>query len=202
MSDGDDEGTESWPGSYPPADITASEFEAWVAEIFSAAEGRVDDLRVALHVSVTGADGEYDFDATARYRWVGLEFLVLVEAKRHKNPIKRELVQVLHQKLQSVGAHKAVMISTAPYQRGALDFAKAHGIALVSLTEGRFTILMRSAGKHPALTREEASTWYETPTFVGFCLGPGDSPESTRSTIISSQYPDYVVELLLSLPER
>ena len=30
----------------------------------------------------------------------------------HKNPIKRETVQVLHQKLQSVGAQKGVLVST------------------------------------------------------------------------------------------
>lgn len=30
------------------------------------------------------------------------------------------------------------MIATAPYQRGALEYAKAHGIALATITEGRF----------------------------------------------------------------
>jgi hypothetical protein len=43
-----------------------------------------------------------------------MDFLMLVEAKRHKNPIKRELVQVLHSKLRSVGAHKAAMIAPRP----------------------------------------------------------------------------------------
>ena len=54
-----------------------------------------------------------------------MEFLIVVEAKKHRYPIKRELVQVLHSKIQSVGAHKGVMVSTAPYQNGALDSATA-----------------------------------------------------------------------------
>lgn len=200
VDDGDPDATETWPGSYPPADITATEFEGWVSEILAAAGERVGNLRVTLHEKVVGLDGEYDFDATARFGWAGIEFLVLVEAKCHKDPIKRELVQVLYQKLQSVGAHKAVMVSTAPYQSGALTFAKAHGVALVQVTEGRFTILLKSAGEHAVLTRQEASERYQTPTFVGYCYGPGDSRESIRSTITSSDHPDYVVEMLLDPP--
>ncbi len=122
---------------YPPADLTPGEFEAYVTTLFDALElgGAVDNLRVQTHEVVRGADGAYDFDATVRYELGGMDFLIVVEAKRHKNPIKRELVQVLHQKLQSVGAHKAVMVSTAPFQQGALDFALVHGIALVTVTE-------------------------------------------------------------------
>jgi hypothetical protein len=35
-----------------------------------------------------------NFDATVRYELAGMAFLTLVEAKLHKNPIKRETVQV------------------------------------------------------------------------------------------------------------
>jgi hypothetical protein len=44
-------------------------------------------------------------------------------------------VQALHSKLVSVGAHKAMMFTTANYQRGAIEFAKAHGISLVRFTD-------------------------------------------------------------------
>ena len=85
-----------------------------------------------------GVDGSYDVDGTVRFRWGDLDFLVVIEAKYHRNPIKRDVVQVLHSKVQSVGAHKVVLVATAPFQRGALNFAKAYGIALVTVTEGRF----------------------------------------------------------------
>lgn len=186
---------------YPPADITPAEFEEWVAELFKAVAPGLDGLHVTLGERVEGVDGTYDFDATVRYRWAGLEFVVVVEAKRHTNPIKRELVQVLHSKIQSIGAHKGVMISTAPFQRGALDFAKVHGIALVSVTEGRFTYETKAATSAPVLSREKAKELFDLPMFVGHSYGPGDTKESTTVTLISTEYPEYIRELLLGIQE-
>ncbi|WP_432956952.1 restriction endonuclease [Micromonospora haikouensis] len=139
---------------FPPAEITPARFEAFVAdELLGSAGPEVDGLVVKLHDKVAGPDGSYDLDATARYRFAGLAFLVVVEAKLHRNPIKRELVQVLYQKVQSIGAHKGVMVATAPYQSGAVAFARAHGIALVTVVEGRFAFVHRAPGTvtHPKL---------------------------------------------------
>lgn len=199
MADDDSE-VPPWLYRYPPADITPREFEKWVAELLGSAASELDDLRVVLHEAVTGTDGAYDFDATVRYRWAGLEFLIVVEAKRHANPIKRELVQALHSKIQSVGAHKGVMISTAPFQRGALEFAGVHGIALVSVTEGRFTYETKGATPVPVMSREKARE-LSLPIFVGYAYGPGDTPGSTRSTIVSTEHPEYIRELLLASHE-
>ena len=123
-----------------------------VADVLATGGEQLDDLRVEIHERVDGMDGTYDFDATARYRWAGLDFLVVVGAKRHTNPIKRELVQILHSKVQSVGAHKGVMVSAAPFQSGAVEFAQRHGIALVSLAEARFTFETRSLSPRPPLS--------------------------------------------------
>ena len=79
--------------------LTPAQFEELVVQLLGSAEPVVDNLAVTLHEKITGVDGIYDFDATVRYRFAGMSFLVLVEAKLHKNPIKRELVQVLHQKV-------------------------------------------------------------------------------------------------------
>jgi hypothetical protein len=130
---------------------------------------------------------------------------VLVEAKLHKNPVKRELVQVLHQKVQSVGAHKGLMVSTAPYQTGAVIFAKAHGIALVTVTEGRFVYETRDALPVSQTSREEAAERFSPPTFVGHYYGPGDEPGFTRVWLLSpdsADYPRHVAELLLGRPSR
>ncbi|MFC1404798.1 MULTISPECIES: restriction endonuclease [Streptacidiphilus] len=186
---------------YPPADITPAQFESFVADLLWSAQPDVDDLKVTLHESITGVDGTYDFDATIRYQLAGMDFLVLVEAKRHKNPIKRELVQVLREKILSVGAQKGVMISTAPYQSGALNFAKTHGIALVTVTEGRFTFESRGANQPPLMTREEAWEKFRVPTFVGHCYGPGASPNSTAVTLVSSKDTERVADLLLAFPQ-
>jgi hypothetical protein len=184
---------------YPAAQITPAEFEEFTTSLFTALEetGSITDLRVQSHEIIKGVDGTYDFDATVRFRIADMEFLILIEAKCHKNPIKRELVQVLHQKLQSVGANKAVLVSTAPFQRGAVEFAITHGVALVTVTEGRFTYLVRHGGKSDPLTREEAAESLGVPLFVGHGYSAGDKPGSVRVTEISPEYPDYLAEHLL-----
>ncbi|MGI5202501.1 restriction endonuclease [Spirillospora sp. CA-108201] len=185
----------------PRPGITPAEFEEFVADrLFGAAAPHVSGLSVTLHERVAGSDGTYDLDATVRYRFAGMAFLVVVEAKHHRNPIKRELVQVLHQKVQSVGGHKGVMVSTAAYQSGAVAFARAHGIALVTVTDGRFLFETRDAG--PA----DASAGSEPPPFVVHCHGlPGRRPGTSRVLLMvpdDDEYPRQAAELLLGRPFR
>lgn len=184
---------------YRPAEISPAEFEQFVVELLGCVRPLVRDHEVTLHDKVQGTDGVYDFDATVRFDFGGMRFLVLVEAKRHKNPIKRELVQVLHAKLQSVGAQKAAMISTAPYQRGALDYAKTHGIALVTVTEGRFTFETKAMGGTPAMSRAEAAERFGLPVFVGHAYRPGDAPTSTYVSSVSTEDPRSVAEELFGV---
>lgn len=197
-SDDDDVGR----GHYPPADATPAEFEQFVVDVFRATEPEVEHLDVQLHERVAGVDGEYDMDGTVRFRWGGVDFLVLIEAKMHKNPIKRDVVQVISQKVQSTGAHKGVVVSTSNFQKGAVEFAKEHGIALVEVTEGRFTYHTRSATEMVPMARQEAADHFGMPTFVGHCYGPADTPGSTLVTLISTQHAEYICELLLGIPTR
>ena len=184
---------------YPVADITPAEFERFVVELLGSVAPLVDDLETRLHDKVEGVDGVYDFDATVRFRFGGMSFLTVVEAKRYTGPIKRALVQILHAKLQSVGAQKAVMIATAPYQSGALNYAKTHGIALVTVTEGRFTYEARSAGGLSAMSREEARLRLGSPDFVGHTYGIGDDHNATRVTRLTPDAPEYVAEELFGI---
>jgi hypothetical protein len=196
----DDLNESSWPQGFPAPDITPSEFEHWVAEVFESAAPGLEGLDVRLHEAIRGTDGSYDFDATIRYRWAGIDFLVLAEAKLHKSPIRRDLVQVLLSKVQSVGANKGVMIATAPFQRGALAFAKAHGIALVSVTEGRFTYEVRDTTPVPPMSREQALRELDLPLFVGHCYALEETPGSIERTLISTDDPGPIRELLLAVP--
>ena len=183
---------------YPSADMTAREFENFVADAFEQATPYVDDLRVTLHDTVEGTDGTYDFDATIRYTLAGMDFLVVVEAKRHSYPIKREAVQALHSKLESVGAQKGVLVSTAPFQNGALEFALVHGIALVKVTEGRFTYETKSSARTRLLSRGEALRILGLPTFVGHCYRTGSEPGSIACTVVTGQ-PEDAARLLLGV---
>jgi len=185
---------------YPSADISPEEFEEFVTTLFDSTGQIVNGLTVTPHEKIIGVDGTYNFDATVRYEFAGMSFLVLVEAKRHNNSIKRDLVQILYQKVQSVGAHKGVMISTAPYQKGAVEFAKTHGVALVTVTEGQFTFETKDRLPSPAMSREEAAERFNVPMFVGHHYGAGGEPGSTSVTLVSPEHPEYVAELLLGVP--
>lgn len=197
MADADEVAFET--AHYPTADITPGEFEQFVVELLESVRPLVEALEVTLHDKLQGADGLYDFDATVRFGLGGMRFLVLIEAKRHNNPIKRELVQVLHDKLRSVGAQKAAMIATTPYQRGALEYAKKHGIALATVTEGRFTFETRSVDEAPTISRQEAADRYELPGFVGHAYRRGKKPTSTYVTLLTTEHPSYVAEALLGV---
>ena len=194
-----DEVVDRWVGRYPPADISPSEFESFIVNLLETAAPGIEDFRVNLHEVIPGVDGSFDFDATLRYRLMGFDFLVVIEAKRHRNPVKRELVQVLHSKVQSVGANKGIMFSTAPFQRGAIEFAKVHGVALVVVTEGRFTLETRSLGGHPPLSREQALALYGLPTFAAVLFSAGDTPGSTRLSTLDENSGNRIREELLSI---
>jgi hypothetical protein len=202
-TDRDDERVDRWIARHPPAeDISPAEFERFVADLLRSGSPGLEDYSVETHEVLGGIDGSYDFDATVRFSVLGMEYLLLVEDKRHAHPIKRELVQALYQKLQSVGAQKAVMISTAPFQRGATEFAKTHGIALVMVSEGRFQFETRAAQSQPVLSREEARERYGLPMFVAVCFGPGDAPGSTTITTFDADDSERIQETIFGLDNR
>ena len=70
-------------------------------------------------------------DVTAPFTASGFRFLLLIEGKHQRAPVRREQVAGLFQKVMSIGAQKGAVFSTSWLQRGALKFATAHGIALV-----------------------------------------------------------------------
>ena len=188
-----------WVAHHPPAEITPEEFEQFVAEVLRASTPELEQFHVQPHEKIVGTDGVYDFDATVRFVITGMEFLIVLEAKRHSNPIKRELVQVLHSKAQSVGAHKAVMISTAPFQQGAITFAKTHGIALVMVSEGHLGFETRDASPQAPMSKQQAEA-RGLPMFVGVCFGQGGEPGSTTISTFDPDDSSRIQKLLSGVP--
>lgn len=127
------------------AQMTPEEFETEVVGLLDQEFDGLTDVRVQWRETIAAHDGEYEFDATVRYSIGEFEFLVVVEAKRHRNAIKRETVQTLHAKMQSVHAQKGIVVATAPFQSGAIKYAQEHGIAVVSWTGERVTFLAHMA---------------------------------------------------------
>ncbi|KAA0986051.1 restriction endonuclease [Pseudomonas sp. ANT_J28] len=73
-----------------------------------------------------------------------MDFLVLVECKHYKSAIKRETLQILHDRMRSIGAQKGALFTTSGFQSGALEYAKKHGIATVKIVDGKSTYMTKS----------------------------------------------------------
>lgn len=120
-----------------PSYVTPEEYELQVKLWLESVGNELDSFSAIHREVLSGADGEYEIDVVVRFKALGgVQFQTLVECKKYKNPIKRELVQALHQKQLSLGANKAILVSTSAFQDGAIEFSRAHGIALVRLISG------------------------------------------------------------------
>ena len=124
----------------------------------------------------------------------------MVECKHHKSPIKREAVQILRDRIRSTGAQKGMIFSTSNFQRGVLEFAKKHRIALARVAEGKTSYETRAQG-----ASVNPPTWVKTPPFVGWWLQL-TSVGSITSSLISSDFSDYLNQYINSrsdpAPER
>ncbi|RKX23834.1 MAG: hypothetical protein DRP45_09555 [Candidatus Zixiibacteriota bacterium] len=126
-----------------PMDISPKEYEQYVKDWFDGLGYKLNSYSSTLNNKVIANDGKYEIDIDITYEALGATFHVLVECKRHSSNIKRELVQVLHQKIKSVGAHKGILCSTSDFQKGALEYARIHGIACMRIVDGRTTVMTR-----------------------------------------------------------
>ena len=115
-----------------PILVTPQEYELEVKKILDASGVSLIEYDSSHLETVNGVDGEYIID--------------LVECKHHKRKVERKDVQVLHSKLQSVGAQKAILFSVSGFQDGALEYAKVHGIALAQFSNGSTSWFTKSIG--------------------------------------------------------
>lgn len=104
----------------------------------------VSDYSFEHDKKVNAADGCYQIDGMIKFSAMGADFTVIVECKRYKNAIKREQIQVLYDKLRAIGAQKGIFVTTSYFQSGAISYAKKHGIALISIIDGKLRYEARS----------------------------------------------------------
>ena len=86
---------------------------------------------------LTGKTGQaYEIDLLYRYRLGGLEYLTIVECKHWKERVGVDIVNQLYSIQQDVGAHKAAVVTTRGFQKGAITVASKNGIALICFIRG------------------------------------------------------------------
>ena len=67
----------------------------------------------------------------------GAHMPVLMECKNYKRRVSVGNVEEFHSKIDDIGAHKGIMVTTVGYQCGAIKAAKGRGIALALLRRER-----------------------------------------------------------------
>lgn len=130
--------------------ITPTDFEKYCLEIlkgYAEAEG-LKDFNITHNVNIPAADGIYQIDVYAEFTAMKSKFKVLCECKQYKSAVSREKVAVLHDKINSIGANKGILISTSGFQSGAIQYAKVHGIALIHVEDYKVEFLSHSNEKH------------------------------------------------------
>lgn len=146
-------------------EITPIEFEKLVKDYFTEIGRTLKKFKAVHDRKIKSDDGEYQIDVYAEFEALNIDIKVLVECKKHKNRIKRETVQILYDKLRATGSHKGIIFSTSGFQSGADKYARKHGIALITVIEGKLTIQTKSAEKTEI--SEEYLKFFDNPKFVG-----------------------------------
>jgi len=130
--------------------ITPTEFEEYCLKIIAgyAEENQLNNFSIMHNVKIPTPDGTYQIDVYATFMALGVEFKVLCECKQYSAPINREKVVILDSKLKSIGAQKGILLTTSAFQSGAIQYAKAHGIALIRVYDKSCKALSHSSGKN------------------------------------------------------
>lgn len=144
--------------------LTPTEFELFVKSHLEQMGKALTSFEVKHNQKLASHDGTYQIDVKAVFQALGCDFLVLVECKHQSARIKREVVEILSNRVVSLGAQKGIIFSTAGFQSGAIEFATSHGIALIHVIEGRFVYQVKSAEK---VEYDSLPSWIDIPKHVG-----------------------------------
>jgi restriction system protein len=149
-----------------PVTVTPREYEQQIVTWLQNMAEPLTDFTVKHLEDLEGAGGEYQFDAVARFSALGgAEFIVLIECKRWKRPVGRDVLLATDAKLKDVGAHKAMVFSTSGFQSGAIQYATSRGIATVSFVDGRSLYETKAMDGS-----REPPPWVDLPRFAGQTL--------------------------------
>ncbi len=173
-----------------PIELTPKKFEREVKAMLEKASANLKAFEAKHLEKVRGLEGDYEIDVTARFEALGVDYLTLIECKHQKNPVKRETVQILYDKIRTTGAHKGMIFATTTFQRGAIEYATAHGIALVRVAEGKTLYETKAFGISP-----EPPPWANIPPYVGYFTSLTDEG-NIQHTLVSVRYSDALNDFL------
>lgn len=157
--------TEPWLRDREYLEITPTQFETRVLEWLRNCHDTLNNFNILHSSIVQGDSGDYEIDVHVEFSIFGGALItVLVECKRYRNPVKRDVVMLLEAKLRDTGAHKGMVFSTSGFQSGAITYATKRGIALVDVADGASNFFANSQGAG----RVKPPPWVDVFDYLGW----------------------------------
>ncbi|MBM3236168.1 restriction endonuclease [Candidatus Poribacteria bacterium] len=166
---------------------TPTQYEKIVHELFStelAKHVNLSDFKMFHDKKYLGKSGhEHQIDVSAELKIAGVKVLILIECKRYAHRVGIDDVMEVATRLDDIGAHKGILVTTEGFQGGAVKMAKSKGIALVKACDlGWFPRY-----EHPAAAMIRHKGFRKiAEAFLRWYLGP----DAKQETIDNAVNPD------------
>lgn len=140
---------------------TSDDYERFTQKVMTSFVG----VEVHHHRTYVGrvSRREIIVDVSFNCTIAGANLLFIVECKHYKNSVSVDEVEEFHSKLDDIGAHKGIMVTTVGYQDGAIKVAEGRGIALALLTTecqpGEMQYVALAAGRSSGPSRYSSEFW-------------------------------------------
>ncbi len=178
------------PRDIQSVDITPEQFESQVLGWLKASKDGLRCFNVTHRQMLKGDSGEYEIDVMAEFEVLGGALIkVLVECKRHKNPIKRDVIVILESKIRDTDAHKGMVFSTSGFQKGAIKYAQKRGIATITVQHGHTNLFTKAEGSRPVTP----PPWVKVPEYIGWFITLNDAGNQSTS-LIDDERKDPLIE--------
>jgi hypothetical protein len=137
-----------------PRRLRPYEFEILAARELRKAGIELSTLKVHERTPLSkGSEDEYAMELTGLMRVRGADRPVLVECRSERQPVRPEAVRALSARLPQWRAQHAIMFSTSGYDPAAVRDARASGVALLAVADGKAAFASSEwgmAGQPPA----------------------------------------------------
>lgn len=105
--------------------IDWKEFEFFVADIYSES----DEIKVEHDVTEIGkSKAKRQIDVKVTQKTKLHTYVTIIECKRWKKPVTRQVIDVLFASVEDLNANKGVIFTTKGYEEGAVEYAKSKNI--------------------------------------------------------------------------
>lgn len=128
------------------AKITPVDFEKLCLDLLLKTKDfkKINIISIQHNKKITSSDGKFQLDGYIEYELLNVRHKVIIECKNHTRPVQRSVIMELKAKLDSIGAQKAILMSTSGFQTGTIEYAQKHGIGLIQVVETSLLTIQNS----------------------------------------------------------